>query len=295
MTTSSPLELALYKLPLPVVVRELDYEASLAVRSAQFKAIWEAKRAADPELPAFDVLVLESDPAKALLELAAFGDMLFVGELNDAARVVRLVTFAQGKDLELHAAEVDLERRVSEQDPELRSRVVTRRRGSSAAGPDDWYLWHAQAASDDVAEVNVADGGGWVDVAVRSKVGDGVPDAALLAKVRAVLTSRAVRPRCIRVTVSPAVRKIVNVRAMLTLDRDAIDPVFEATRDGFAAAFEEHVALGRDITRSWLISALSPRGVKSVELIEPAADVVIAPNQLAKLGVALIEQAGRDW
>jgi len=295
MTTSSPLELALYRLPLPVVVRELDYEASLAARVAQFKALWEAKRAADPDLPEFDTLILESDPAKALLEGAAFGDMLFVGELNDAARVVRLVNFAQGGDLELHAAEVDLERRASEKDPELRARVITRRRGSSAAGPDDWYLWHAQAASADVAEVNVADGGGWVDVAVRSKIGDGVPDAALLATVRAVLTSRAVRPRCIRVTVSPAVRKTVNVRAVLTLDRDAIDPVFDAAKDGFEAAFAEHVALGRDITRSWLIALLSPPGVKSVGLIDPAANVVIAPNEIAKLGTALIEQAGRDW
>ncbi|WNV10096.1 baseplate J/gp47 family protein [Tardiphaga sp. 709] len=295
MTTASPLELALYRLPLPVVVRELDYEASLASRTAQFKALWEAKRAADPDLPAFDTLVLESDPAKALLEVAAFGDMLFVGELNDTARVVRVVSFAQGSDLELHAAEVDLTRRTDEKDPELRSRVVTRRRGSSAAGPDDWYLWHAQAASKDVAEVNVDDGGGWVDVAVRSKVGDGVPDAALLAALRAVLTSRAVRPRCIRVTVSPAVPKLVNVRAELTLDPDAIDPVFEAARDGFAAAFDAHVRLGRDITRTWLTSQLSPLGVKSVNLIEPAADLVIAPNEIAKRGVTLITQAGRDW
>jgi phage-related baseplate assembly protein len=295
MTTASPLELALYRLPLPVVVRDLDYEASLVSRTAQFKILWDAKRAADPDLPAFDTLVLESDPAKALLEAAAFADTLFVAELNDAARVVRLVTFAQGKDLELHAAESDLALRPNEGDPELRERIITRRRGSSAAGPDDWYLWHAKSASPDVAEVNVDDGGGWVDVAVRSKIGDGVPDAALLASVRAVLTSRAVRPRCIRVTVSPAVPKLINVRAVLTLDRDAIDPVFEAARDGFPAAFDAHVALGRDITRSWLNAQLSPPGVKSVELIEPAADQVIAPNEIAKRGLISIIQAGRDW
>ncbi|NEW96913.1 baseplate J/gp47 family protein [Rhodopseudomonas sp. BR0G17] len=293
--SASPLELAKYRLPLPVVVRELDFETRLADRRAQFGELWELLRAKYPDLPPIDVLLLETDPSSILLEAAAFADTLFTAELNDAARVVRLVSFARGKDLELHAAEVDLQRRQDELDPELEARVITRRRGSSAAGPDDWYLWHAQAAAPDVAEVNVAEGGGWVDVAVRSKLGNGVPDEALLAKVRAVLTARSVRPRCIRVTVSPAVPKLLTVKARVTLDDDAIDPVFETLRDGFAETYAKHVRLGRDITRSWIIAQLSPPGVKSVELEEPAADIIVAPHEIAPLGECEILQVGRGW
>ncbi|UYO50334.1 baseplate J/gp47 family protein [Rhodopseudomonas palustris] len=292
---ASPLELAKYRLPLPVVVRELDFEAQLANRMEQFATLWNALREKHPTLPEFDGLLLETDPATKLLEAAAFADTLFTAELNDAARIVRLVSFATGGDLELHAAEVDLERRVGERDPELQERVITRRRGSSAAGPDDWYRWHAEQASPDVAEVNVAEGGGWVDIAVRSKSGNGIPSAELLATVRAALTARAVRPRCIRVTVSAPVPKPINVAAALTLDEDAIDPVFEAVRDGFAADFASHVRLGRDITRSWLFSRLAAPGVKSVYLPEPAADVIVGPNELATLGTVSITQAGRDW
>lgn len=292
---SSPLELSAYRLPKPVVVRELDYDAQHDKRRQQFRELWDKLQQRYPDLPDYDTLLLETDPSTKLLELAAFADMLFVGELNDTARVVRLVQFAEGRDLELHAAEQGLERRAGELDPELRQRVITRRRGSSAAGSDDWYRWHALGASPDVAEVDIDDSGGLVDVAVRSKVGDGVPSAELLDQVRAVLTSRAVRVRGIRVRVSPAVPRPINITARVMLDHDAIDPVFGDVYERFPGTFNGHVRIGRDITRSWLIAALSAPGVKSVELIEPAADVVIAPNELATLGAVSITKIGRGW
>jgi phage-related baseplate assembly protein len=294
MTT--PLDLSAYRLPKPVVVRELDYEALLATRKGQFAALWDARRAQYPDLPPIDTITLETDPATILLEHAAFADLLFVAELNDAARVVRLIDFAAGSDLDLHAEEMALARLPGESDAALRARVKTRRRGSSAAGSDDWFAWHAMTASPDVAEIAISEPeGGLVDIAVRSRIGAGIPDAALTAAVSAVLTSRAVRPRCIRVQVSPAVARPVDVRAAVTLEPDALDEVFISARESFPASIAALARLGRDLTTTRIKSLLSPPGVYSVEVTAPAGDVVVAPNELITLADVQITLAGRAW
>jgi phage-related baseplate assembly protein len=292
------LDLNRYRLPKPVVVRELGYEALLDARRESFAEFWAGLRAANPELPAIDTLNLDSDPGAALLQAAAFGDLLFVAELNDTARAVRIVDFAEGSDLDLHGAEFadpDFQRHDGETDAAWRERIKTRRRGSSAAGPDDWFSWHALTASPRVAEVSIAEQGGMVRVAVRSFDNGGVPDQELLDAVAAILTSRAVRPRCMQVEVIAAVPVVVPVTARVTLHPDTLIDVFETARAGFVAAFAAEARLGRDVTRDWIKAQLMPAGVYAVDLVSPAADVVIAPHQVAQLGAIDITMTGRKW
>ncbi|MBK5961125.1 hypothetical protein CCR97_23385 [Rhodoplanes elegans] len=270
-----------WRLPHPVVVRELDFEARLAARLAQVAAEWEELRAEHPELPPLDAINLTSDPGNKLLRNAAFGDLLFVAELNDTARVVRVADFASGSDLDLHAREVGLERAEGELDARLLDRIKTRRRGSSAAGPDYWYEWHAMTASTRVAEVAIAErGGGLIDAVVRSTDNGGVPDQALLDTVAAVLTSRAVRPRCIRLRVVAPVVRPVAIAAEVTLRPEALDEVFVQARDAFPAAFAADSKLGRDLTIDWIKGQLMPAGTYAVAVTSPPADVIVAPDEL---------------
>lgn len=293
------IDLTPWRLAKPVVVRELDYEALLAARKAQFTALWEALRIEKPELPSIDALAGEFDPGTTMLQAAAVGDLLFVAELNDTARVVRLVDFADGADLDLHGAEFSdtaFVRLAGELDAAWRARIKTRRRGSSAAGPDDWYAWHALAVSPRVAEISIDERvGGLVRIAVRSADNGGVPDAALLDQVRMKLTSRAVRPRGMRVEVAAAEPLTVDVTAHLTLLPDALDEIVASARTNLAAAWSEEAQLGRDLTVDWIKSQLMLPGVHSVALDTPDVDRPAAAHQVVVLGTVSVSLAGRSW
>jgi phage-related baseplate assembly protein len=293
------LDLTTYKLPYPVIVRELSYDDLLAARKKQFATLWAALQASNPNLPDISALNLEGDPGAVLLEDAAFGDLLYVSDLNDTARVVRLVDFAKGSDLDLHAAEFadpDFKRFEGEVDADLRARIKARRRGSSAAGPDDWFAYHALSADPDVAEVAVSEpGGAVVQVAVRSKSGTGVPSDAVLAKVTSVLTSRAMRPRCRQVNVVPCALRTVPLSAAIWLYPDTPIEVFTGLRDSVPGELLAARKLGRDVTRTSLFGYLGPQGVHSVDLISPASDLVVDANELVYFDPVSITLAGRKW
>ncbi len=283
------------QLPSPDVVEELDYETILA-------AMLKDLRSRDP---AFTVIV-ESDPAYKILEVAAYREMLLRHRVNDATRAV-MVAHAVGADLDNLAALVPLARRVVdpgdpdaippvpstyESDAEFRRRVQLAPEGFSTAGPDGGYIFHALTVSGcrDAAVSSPAPGE--VMVHVLGRDGDGTPNADTLSVVEVALNARNVRPLTDQVSVQAA--GIVNYNVEATV-HTLPGPAPEAVEAEALAAVQAYVAarhvLGVGTPVSGIYAALHVEGVAWVALTSPSADVTVAPHQAAYCtGITLVIQ-----
>lgn len=293
IATSTAVDLS--RLPPPDVVQALDYETILAELQADLAA----------RLPGFDAF-LESDPAIKLLEIVAYRETLLRQRVNDAGRAV-LVAYAAGGDLDNIAALFGVARRelvpadpetgasaVMEEDEDLRRRVLLAPDAYSVAGPRFAYVYHALSAHGDVLDASATSPApGEVVVSVLSRLGDGTASPELLTAVEAVVGADDVRPLTDEVTVQSADIVTFEVEAELTLYAGP-DP--NLIRDTSEAAVTELLTaqrrIGRDVTRSALIAALHGAGVQNVNLVAPAADVVVGDTGSAWAETVSITVAG---
>ncbi|MBB4268102.1 baseplate assembly protein [Roseospira visakhapatnamensis] len=119
--------------------------------------------------------------------------------------------------------------------------------------------------------------------------------AGVLAIVAARLRDDDVRPLTDRVTVQSATIVPYTVEARLWLyDGPASAPVLGTAVQELADTVAARHALGHDVTRSALFAALHRPGVQRVELIEPAADIVIGPGEAAYCVDIAVTVGGRD-
>lgn len=272
-------------LPPPAVVEPLDFEAVLASMQTDALAVF-------PELA--DVLALESEPVTKLLQVMAYRELLLRARVNDSARAVMLAS-ATGADLDQLAALLGVARLVLdpgdataippiaatlESDADLRRRVQLAPEGFSVAGPEGAYIFHALTVAD-AADASVeSPAPGEVLVSVLSRLGDGTASAELVQAVAAVLTSTGVRPLTDQVTVQSAQIVPYTVAATLwVLPGPDAAVVLAAAQARVAALAESTRKLGRDIVRSALIAALHVDGVQRVDLLAPAADIVLTNSQ----------------
>lgn len=272
-------------LPPPAVVEPLDFETVLAAAKSDALAVF-------PDLA--DVLALESEPATKLLEVFAYREMLLRARINDAARAVMLAS-ATGSDLDQLAALLGVQRLVLdpgdataippvaptlESDTDLRRRGQLAPEGFSVAGPEGAYIFHALTVAG-VLDASVSSPApGEVVVSVLSRTGDGTAGPDLVLAVAAALTGTDVRPLTDLVTVQSAQIVPYTVRATLwTLPGPDAAVVLAEADARVRALVESTRRLGRDIVRSALIAALHVEGVQRVDLIEPAADLVLTTRQ----------------
>lgn len=274
----------LSRIPAPGIIETLDFEAIVAAALAQLQVYF----------PSFDATV-ESDPIVKVVQLFAWREMILRQRVNDAARAV-MVAFAGGADLDQLGAIFGVSRReitpadpprgiaaVMESDSDLRRRILLAPDSYSVAGPTAAYVFHALSASGDVADASATSPApGEVLVSVLSIDGDGTAPQALLDQVEAAVGGDDVRPLTDHVTVQSAEIVDFAIAAQLTLyaGPDA-DLILGAATAGLQALLTGNRRIGRDITRSALFSALHVAGVQNVDLVEPAADIVIAETQAA--------------
>lgn len=276
----------LSRLPAPKVIETLDFESILAEMLADLR-----QRA-----PEYDGLV-ESDPAHKILQVSAYRELLLRQKLNEAARSV-MVAYAQGGDLEQLGALFGIERKVLDpgnpnatppvppvlEDIEsYRQRIPLSLEGYSTAGPVGAYTFHSLDAAAEVKDVSVSSPlPGEVEVTILSKIGDGTPDAAVLAKVSERLNDEEVRPLTDKVTVKAATITSYQVDADLVFFRGPdhtviLNQVNQLVNDYVS---EQH-KLGLDITLSGLYAALHLPGVQNVRLNSPTADISVNADQAA--------------
>jgi phage-related baseplate assembly protein len=289
------------KLPPPDIIGALDYETILADMLTSLVAL-------DPSYTA----LTESDPAHKILEVAAYRELLLRARVNDAARAVMLPT-AIGADLDNLAALFAVARNtitpanpdaippteaIMETDADFRARVVLALNQLSTAGPAGAYRFHAlrvAAVRDAAVEGPPTMPPGHVRVSILGRAGAGTPGADTLAAVEKILTDEDVRPLTDTVTVVAAEIVTYDIRAAI-YTYDGPDPAVviadaRAGAEAYAAAMHR---LGNDITISGLHRALHVAGVQRVELTDPAASIIIQPNQAPFCQAIELTHAGTD-
>lgn len=289
----------LSQLPAPSIIEPLDYETIRSAMLADLVA----------RMPAFSAL-LESDPVVKLVEVCAYRELLLRQRVNDACRGVMLAK-AVGADLDHLAALFGVARFVIdpgdpaaippvaptlESDTDFRRRVQLSLEGFSTAGPIGAYIYHALSADADVLDASAESPlPGDVVVTVLSRTGTGAASPALVAAVQAALSADDVRPLCDTVGVQSATIVTWSIVATLVCyagpDRAVILAAARAAAAAYAA--EQH-RLGRDVTRSGIYAALHRPGVQRVVLVNPAADIPIAPHQASWCTAITLTDGGVD-
>lgn len=177
-------EIDLSQLPPPEVIEPLDYETILAETVADYVGRY-------PEFSAF----VESEPALKLLETSAYREMLLRWRINEAAKRVMLA-FAEDADLDHLVAFAGVKRQEDESDERLLRRFRLSLQALSVAGPRGAYEFHALSADPRVESVAITTPvpGTVRLVVVGGGSADGLPDAALVKKVKDALDEAIKRP-----------------------------------------------------------------------------------------------------
>ncbi|HCT5194488.1 baseplate assembly protein [Klebsiella quasipneumoniae] len=296
----------LSQLPAPEVIEVLDYESLLAERKATLISLYPE----DEQEAIARALSLESDPIVKVLQENAYREVILRQRVNEAAQAV-MVAYAISGDLDQLAANNNVERLTvtpaddtqippvaaeMESDSDLRQRIPAAFEGMSVAGPTGAYEFHAMSADGRVADASaISPLPAEVTVSILSREGSGIADEDLLRIVSDALNDEKVRPVGDRVTVQSARIMDYAVEAVLYVyPGPATEPVLAAAKVQLTSYINEQRRLGRDIRRSAIYAALHVNGVQRVELIQPAADVVLDKTQAANCTGVMVVIGGTD-
>ena len=292
--------LDLSRLPAPLVLESLDFEALYQEALTDFRALMGGNWSAP----------LESDPVVKLLEKAAYDKMMGRARINDAAKAL-LLAFARDSDLDHLAANYNVQRLLVvpadpgavppieaqyESDDSLVERTLLAFEGMSIAGPRDAYVFHAMSADGRVADARASSPSpATVEVSILSRIGEGLASEDLLEVVRQALNDEKVRPVGDRLIVQSASLIDYQVEAVLYLYPG---PEIELSLTEAKAALDRYIntqrRLGRDIRRSAIHAALHVSRVQRVDLISPAEDVVVLDHEAANCTGSSVVIGGTD-
>ena len=292
--------LDLSRLPAPLVLESLDFEALYQEALTDFRALMGGNWSA----------ALESDPVVKLLEKAAYDKMMGRARINDAAKAL-LLAFARDSDLDHLAANYNVQRLLVvaadpgavppieaqyESDDSLVERTLLAFEGMSIAGPRDAYVFHAMSADGRVADARASSPSpATVEVSILSRIGEGLASEDLLEVVRKALNDEKVRPVGDRLIVQSASLIDYQVEAVLYLYPG---PEIELSLTEAKAALDRYIntqrRLGRDIRRSAIHAALHVSRVQRVDLISPAEDVVVLDHEAANCTGSSVVIGGTD-
>lgn len=275
----------LSQLPLPAVIEELDYETILSAHMADFMARWAKVRERHPELPAYDVEMLETDPVKIAIESSAYRELLWRARANDVARALMLAS-AAGPDLDHFASDFGLQRRIIgtgddgfpilESDEEFRQRRYLAPEGYAAAGPEGAYRYFAWSADGSIRQVEAIKGdNNRCDVILLGRESDGTVAAEVISKVHDALSARLRRPLTDSVYVRSATITNQAVRVLVTpLTGPAPAAVAAKAKASIEAYAASRHSIGTILRVDGIVGAAhAGNTIESVAVLEPTADV----------------------
>lgn len=283
MTTTSEF---VHGLDDPDIIETLDVEALIsAMRDdlvARFPAI-------------VGVIDLESEPARKLIEVFAYRELLVRARVNDATRA-NLIAFANGLDLDHLSGFYDAVRLPGETDDALRARTILTIAGRSAGGPEERYQEIALAADVRVASALVYrdETSPIVRVAILSTDNGGAADQGLVTTVQLALDQPDARVISDTVIVEAAAQTSVNIAADIWLYPSSPISTFDGLETRLRNAWLADGGIGHDLTLSWLQKSLMAPGVQRVEVSAPAAHVIVPYNRAAIVGTVSLMFRGRD-
>lgn len=271
----------------PDIIETLDYEAIVKnMRDdlvARFPAI-------------VGVIDLESEPARKLIEAFAYRELLLRARINDAARAL-LLSSSYGSNLDHLGALFSTARQEGETDDRYRRRIQLAPEAFSVAGPQGAYQYHALTVAPWARDVSaIMTSPGTIRVTMLKQGANPSPTPEELQAVLIALRDNDVRPLTDVVHVLAPQVVPVTIEARLTL-YPGPDQTLVRTRALTALTewVEKNRMLGMNLRRSALFARLHQEGVHSVELLSPAADVVLDETQVyAVTAIAVTTQSTRD-
>ncbi|MCE3232493.1 MAG: hypothetical protein K0R98_750 [Rickettsiaceae bacterium] len=273
----------LEKLPAPDVVETLAFETIL-------QEIKDDLAIRNPEVAALFASGIESDPLNKLLEAFAYRELRLRQRVNDAARSVML-PYAGGTDLDNLAAFYGLPRQVvqvavpdarppipliMEEDSRFRLRIALSLEAATTAGPVGSYISHSLNADPRVKDVAVdSPNPGEVVVTILSTEGMGEASQELLNVVNAALSDEFVRPLTDLVIVQSAQIIPYEIEAIIHVFDGPDSEVVKNTAIANTQAYvsQQH-RIERNVALSGIYAAMHIPGVKRVELLQPAIQVI---------------------
>jgi phage-related baseplate assembly protein len=285
------------RLPPPDVIETIDYEEILT----RYRLDVVGK---NPNLSR--AVGLEQSPTNIILETQSGGEMIVRARINAAARAVMLA-FSTGTDLDnlgvlfgVYRLTTPADNTVSppiaagkESDDDFRRRIQLAPEAYSTAGSAGAYVFHALSADVTIKDATAwspKPGSGRVTVSIMSSGENPVPTADQVNKVRTLLHDPAIKPLTDMVSVVPATVINVDLKAKISMYPGPDAAVVVSDIQKALLKLKTRInSLGRDLTRSSLLAALSQEGVHDVDLISPAQDILVDLSQCVVIKTAALE------
>lgn len=290
---SSPIDIA--QLPPPDAIEVVDFEAIYAARKAKLVDLFPP----DVQQEVAETLKLESEPMVKVLQEGAYREIVIRQRINECVRRV-LLAFAKGADLDHIGARYFVKRlivqpadpsaipplpEIKELDDAYLERIQDAYEGLSVAGPRGAYIFHARSADGRVLDATaISPQPCEVVVSVLSVEGDGTASEALRDVVREALNDEDIRPLGDRLTVQSSIISDYVVQAVLHMTSvgPGNDLALAAARANVQAWVQRRRRQGWSVWRSKLDALMHVAGVDHVEIIQPAADIVLDDTQAAR-------------
>lgn len=272
----------LSQMPPPTIIDELDFEVILAELKTDLLE-------RSPELA--EVADLESEPVVKLLEVAAYRELVLRAQHNERLRAL-LLAYARGAELDHIGVTYYLTERLEldpgepessppvpptmESDDDYRRRILLAFDGWSTAGPERSYVYHALAADPLVKDAtSITPARGEVLITVLSREGNGEASLELIEAVQDATNDEWVAPQTDHVTVQSATintyQSIAELEVYPGPDPETVRQ--EAEKQATEWVKKQH-RLGVTIVRDALLAKHYVEGVRRVNLISPAEDVI---------------------
>ena len=242
------------------------------------------------------IIDLESEPLNIENEVVAYLVMLERQRINEAA-LGTTAAFATDNDLDVIAFNEGLTRKVLQQadnslmpplplimesDDAVRERLYLAKDKKTTAGSIESYRAHALDAHALVKDVSVISPMPcYVDIYILSYEGNGTASVEVIHTVDKKLNDKTVRPVADRVNCRSVDVVEYNIEVFIDADDEPeIEPILAAVNKSLAAFAESNRKIGESIHIAAIISAAFVEGVKNVQVVSPAADIVLNTGQI---------------
>ena len=288
---TAPTIIDLSSIPAPDAIEALSYEALNTAFLTAFQTLWATLRAANPELPDYDVAVLETDPVVVVGEAYSATRLLDRQRVNDAVKAV-LAPLAKGSDLDNIVARIDISRltvaaatdtsaAVMETDDALLRRYLLAFDRPSA-GSADRYKFEAFTAVPvliDVAVLGFETHGrrGDVDI-VLAGPGGRAPTTQEIAAVYAACSASGVKPEATSISVIGATRALYTGALALTIPTGPDPATVQAAASASVwAAANARLLIGAQVPVDVISGAAYGANVIRVDRASPSVDIPADP------------------
>ncbi|EYR81877.1 baseplate J/gp47 family protein [Shinella sp. DD12] len=279
--------LDLSSLSAPIIIEQIDYEVIFQRYVAKFKEIWAVLRAANPDLPDYDVQMLETDPAIVIKQAAAYVEALLRADGNDKAKGL-LLAYATGSALDHILATYHRTPRLpNESDDAYRARGQLAPEAMADLGvTHGGYIFRVRTAfSNEIKDVRpIRRGAGRIELRVLGKSETGiVPSATLAAIIRSFEPEHATQSTDILTVMQADIDErhvTINLKIPRGPDPASVKAASRKKLDAYAAAVHQ-IGSGLYVDALYAAAHVSP--VITVAITGLSADVLPRPEAAIKL------------